>query len=60
MGEHKLHPTHAIMKSVHESLEEAAMHLESAIRKGTVVLHTTPLKHELAGLRFDCTDLLLM
>jgi hypothetical protein len=48
------------MKSVHESLEEAAMHLESAIRKGTVVLHTTPLKHELAGLRFDCTDLLLM
>jgi|LakMenEpi03Aug12_release.lakeMendotaPanAssembly.Ray.scaffolds.fasta_scaffold4536499_1 hypothetical protein len=59
MGEHKLDPSHAIMKSVHESLEEAAMHLESAIRKGTVVLDTTPLKHELAGLRFDCAELLL-
>jgi cell division protein ZapA (FtsZ GTPase activity inhibitor) len=53
-------PTYERMKPVHEHLEEAATLLDSAIRKGTVLLDTTPLKDDLASLRLECADLLLM
>ena len=60
LDEKGVFPTYERMKPVHEHLEEAATLLESAIRKGTVLLDTTPLKHDLASLRLDCADLLLM